>query len=102
MGCCKAYTLAALLLLCFAGAAFGKVGLSSPLRKGGMEKADSSSSKPFPSMLEISTRPWLYSLSQKYGRNISRLVDIPPQEFAAIRDDGYQVVWMMGIWSLGT
>lgn len=26
-----------------------------------------------PNLFEISTRPWLYSLSQKYGRNITKL-----------------------------
>jgi hypothetical protein len=53
------------------------------------------------SMFEISTRPWLYSLSQKYGRNITKLSDIPISEFQDIADKGFDIVWMMGVWSLG-
>lgn len=52
-------------------------------------------------MLEISTRPWLYSLSQKYGRQISKLSDIPSEELQAIVNQKYDVVWFMGVWSLG-
>lgn len=48
---------------------------------------------PYPQMLEISTRPWLYSLSQKYNRQIQRLSDIPVQEFKDIAAQGYKVVW---------
>jgi hypothetical protein len=55
-----------------------------------------------PSMLEISTRPWLYLLSQKYQKNITQLKDIPIQEFEKIKNEGYQIVWMMGVWHLGT
>lgn len=52
-------------------------------------------------MYEISTRPWLYNLSLSYGYNISRLADIPPQEFQALADMGIDMVWMMGVWHLG-
>lgn len=52
-------------------------------------------------MYELSTRPWLYSLSLKYGRNISRLVDVPMEEFAAIKQKGMDIVWLMGVWHLG-
>jgi hypothetical protein len=44
-------------------------------------------------MLEISTRPWLYSLSQKYGRHISKLNDIPQEELQEIVKQKYDVVW---------
>ncbi len=64
-------------------------------------KASQSGSVRFPLMFEISTRPWLYGLSQKYGYNISRLRDIPLQEFKAIKSSGFDVVWMMGVWQLG-
>lgn len=47
-------------------------------------------------MLELSTRPWLYSLSQKYGREISSLQDIPDEELQAIADQKFEMVWMMG------
>eukprot|EP00698_Gefionella_okellyi_P023976 TRINITY_DN8342_c0_g1_i1.p1 TRINITY_DN8342_c0_g1~~TRINITY_DN8342_c0_g1_i1.p1 ORF type:complete len:524 (-),score=84.56 TRINITY_DN8342_c0_g1_i1:420-1991(-) len=54
-----------------------------------------------PNMFEISTRPWLYLLSQKYGRNISTLSDIPDPELQAFADRGFNMIWFMGVWSLG-
>ena len=47
-------------------------------------------------MLELSTRPWLYSLSLKYGYNISRLQDVPDQELQAIANKKFDYLWMMG------
>jgi hypothetical protein len=38
---------------------------------------------------------------QQYGRNISRLVDVPMEEFAAIKQKGMDIVWLMGVWHLG-
>eukprot|EP01029_Cantina_marsupialis_P008916 TRINITY_DN2089_c0_g1_i1.p1 TRINITY_DN2089_c0_g1~~TRINITY_DN2089_c0_g1_i1.p1 ORF type:complete len:535 (+),score=149.07 TRINITY_DN2089_c0_g1_i1:81-1685(+) len=61
-------------------------------------KAASAPKNPF--MLEISTRPFLYGLSQYYGRDI-KLRDIPDGELKAIKDQGYDMVWMMGMWKLG-
>jgi hypothetical protein len=52
-------------------------------------------------MYEISARPWLYSLSLKHGRNISRLVDIPTEELSALKQKGVEMVWLMGVWRLG-
>src|SRR5687768_725262 len=48
------------------------------------------------SMLELSTRPWLYSLSQKYGRDISRLQDVPDEELQDIVNQNFTMLWMMG------
>jgi hypothetical protein len=48
------------------------------------------------SMLELSTRPWLFYLSQKYGKDISTLSDIPDQELQAIANKSYDMLWMMG------
>jgi len=53
-----------------------------------------------PALFEISTRPWLYQLSQKYARTI-KLKDIPDSEFQYYKNQGIQIIWMMGIWSLG-
>ena len=53
-----------------------------------------------PLVYEISTRPWLYELSLKYGRTI-KLADVPAAEFQAIADKGMDVVWLMGAWTLG-
>ena len=49
-----------------------------------------------PVVYEISTRPWLYTLSNKYGKSIT-LDNIPASEFKAIADLGVDVVW---VWSL--
>lgn len=54
---------------------------------------EAKSNQKFPQMLEISTRPWLYSLSQKYGRNISKLNQIPNEELVNIAKQNYDVVW---------
>ncbi|KAJ5078319.1 alpha-14-glucan:maltose-1-phosphate maltosyltransferase [Anaeramoeba ignava] len=55
----------------------------------------------YPNMFEISTRPWLYSLSQKYGRSITKLTEIPDAEFENLANQGIDLVWMMGVWQLG-
>ena len=54
----------------------------------------------FPSVYEISTRPWLYALSQASGAPV-KLADVPKSEFQRIADLGFDVVWLMGVWSLG-
>ena len=54
-----------------------------------------------PFLYQISTRPWLYELSKKYGQNISKLVDIPLEEFDILEGNGVEIVWMMGVWQLG-
>lgn len=54
-----------------------------------------------PILYEISTRPWLYELSKKYGKSISKLRDIPLEEFDYLKDNGIEIVWMMGVWKLG-
>jgi len=52
-------------------------------------------------MYEISTRPWLYNLTLKYSKPITTLSAIPIAEFQAIAALGFDMVWMMGVWSLG-
>ncbi|KAJ6230276.1 alpha amylase [Anaeramoeba flamelloides] len=54
----------------------------------------------YPLMMEYSTRPWLYSLSQKYGKTIN-LGNIPDSEYDALQDQKLDYIWMMGIWKLG-
>lgn len=54
-----------------------------------------------PSLLEISTRPWLYSLSKKYGRSITTLSAVPDEEIEAFQAQGYHIVWLMGLWKVG-
>lgn len=55
----------------------------------------------FPFVYEISTRPWLFALSKQYGGNVT-LANIPDQELARIAGAGFHVVWMMGVWELGS
>ena len=54
-----------------------------------------------PILYEISTRPWLYELGLKYGKQIEKLVDIPLEEFDYLKESGIEIVWMMGVWKLG-
>jgi hypothetical protein len=51
--------------------------------------------------MEISTRPWLYALSQKYNKPISRIMDIPVAEFEYYQSHGIKIIYMMGVWHLG-
>ena len=55
-----------------------------------------------PILYEISTRPWLYELSQKYGKSITKLKQIPLEEFDFLQEMGIDIIWMMGVWKLGT
>ena len=54
-----------------------------------------------PILYEISTRPWLYELSKKYSKSITKLKDIPLEEFDYLKENGINIVWMMGVWKLG-
>jgi glycosidase len=52
-------------------------------------------------LLEISIRPYLYALCNKYSKEIKRIRDIPEEEFDEIQSMGFTWVWFMGIWQLG-
>ncbi|EFA77836.1 hypothetical protein PPL_09334 [Heterostelium album PN500] len=52
-------------------------------------------------MYELSTRPWLYNLSQQYNQNFTQLSQIPMEEFQKIKSMGFDMVWLMGLWQLG-
>ena len=54
-----------------------------------------------PFLYEINTRPWLYELSIKYKKSITKLTDIPVKEFDELAKNGVDIVWMMGVWKLG-
>jgi hypothetical protein len=51
--------------------------------------------------LQLSARPWLYELGKKYGRTFTSLRQIPDAEFFDIAANGYNIVWLMGVWELG-
>ena len=54
-----------------------------------------------PYLYQISTRPWLYELTKKYQKPITKLKDIPLQEFDILAENGIDIVWMLGVWQLG-
>lgn len=94
-----------LAFLCCVAPALSKprtYGAQYPLRT--MEKANKifPTYEKLPQLWEISTRPWLYALSLKYNKNITKLSQIPDSEFQDIRNKGMDIVWMMGLWQVGT
>lgn len=54
-----------------------------------------------PTIYELNTRAWLYDLTQKYSKPITKIADIPFEEFQAIANLGVDYIWMMGIWEIG-
>jgi hypothetical protein len=52
-------------------------------------------------LLEISTRPYLYELTQKYGREITKLSEIPDEILDDWEVKGFQWIWFMGVWQVG-
>ena len=41
---------------------------------------------------------WLFQLSKKYGRQISRLDQIPDEDLDLLRDRGFTGLWLIGLW----
>jgi hypothetical protein len=54
-----------------------------------------------PQLYEISTLQWLSKLSQKLSQRI-RLADVPVSEWQRLRDLGFDLVYLMGIWKRST
>ena len=52
-------------------------------------------------LLEISTRPYLYYLSQKYKKEINKLSLIPKEELDFFEKMGFNMIWFMGVWNNG-
>ena len=52
------------------------------------------------SLYEITTRPYLYLLSQKLNKQCT-IRDIPESEFDDWKNKGFEWVWFMGVWELG-
>src|SRR5215470_1147863 len=50
-----------------------------------------------PSIYEINTWVWLSDLSNEYGTKID-LSSVPPAEWDAIAEFGFDAVWFMGVW----
>lgn len=56
----------------------------------------------YPSMYEVSARPWLYSLSLKYKQSITSFKQIPDEVFNTLKSQGFTFIWVMGVWSIGS
>ncbi|OHS94280.1 Alpha amylase, catalytic domain containing protein [Tritrichomonas foetus] len=52
-------------------------------------------------LLEITTRPFLRILSERYGKPIEKLSQIPVEIFDEWKEKGFDWIWMMGVWKLG-
>jgi len=50
-----------------------------------------------PHLYEINAWAWLEELSARLGRQV-KLGDVPDQEWDALRDRGFDIVWLMGVW----
>lgn len=50
-----------------------------------------------PHLLEINTRVWLDALSRRLGRRLT-LLEVPDPEWEALRRQGFDAVWLMGVW----
>ena len=55
----------------------------------------------YPSLYQISTRPFLYQLSQEYGQTLTSLRDIPDKVFTDFKNKNFDYVWFMGVWQVG-
>ena len=53
-------------------------------------------------MIAKSTYVWLEQLSQKYGRHIHRLDQIPIEELRLLADRGINSLWLIGLWERST
>ena len=51
----------------------------------------------FPLVFEINTRIWLKKLTKTYNRPVT-LGNIPEEEFTFFSSNGFDLVWLMGVW----
>ncbi|MDR2941282.1 MAG: alpha-amylase [Treponema sp.] len=49
-------------------------------------------------LIAKSTLVWLFQLSQKYGREINRLDQIPDEELDTLARRGFTGLWLIGLW----
>ncbi len=61
------------------------------------KRAASFSLRPNPHLYEINTWAWLEELSARLGREV-KLADVPDQEWDSLRERGFDIVWLMGIY----
>ena len=63
--------------------------------------ASASTVVKYPTLYQVSARPWLYELSQEKGVTITALKDIPDDVLQSIKDQGFDYLWIMGVWKIG-
>ncbi len=60
-------------------------------------KAEPFSPRAHPHLYEINTWAWLDELEEKYGRRLT-LGAVPEREWDALKELGFDLVWLMGVW----
>jgi len=65
-------------------------------RSGGAEMA----APRYPALYQINTRIWLQELGKSLGR-AAALADVPDAALDAIAADGFDWVWLLGVWQTG-
>lgn len=63
--------------------------------------ASAASVVKYPTLYQVSARPWLYEISQEKGVTITALKDIPDDVLQSVKDKGFDYLWIMGVWSIG-
>jgi hypothetical protein len=53
--------------------------------------------RPNPHLYEINAWAWLEELCERLGRQVT-LGDVPDEEWDRLRDRGFDIVWLMGVW----
>lgn len=53
--------------------------------------------RPHPYLYEINSRLFIRRLSERHGRTLT-LLDVPADEWEALRERGFDFVWLMGVW----
>lgn len=71
-----------------------------PLQFGDEEVAYSPDSSWMPdvAMVAKSAFVWLNQLSRRYQRNIGRLDEVPDEVLSELRADGFNALWLIGLW----
>jgi glycosidase len=81
---------------------FGGPGPSEALTFSGLDEYERFSPDqdwmPKTVLMAKSTLVWLYQLSKKYGREITRLDHIPDEELDELARRGFTGLWLIGLW----
>jgi hypothetical protein len=54
----------------------------------------------YPALYQINTRVWLQEVGASQGRFVT-LEDVPDSAFDKIAADGFDWVWLLGVWQTG-